>query len=268
MSKYAVIVENDESDWDDVSGDLYHFPNKYKNILTPGCKVVYYKSKMQNKKYVSSRLSKEPHYFGIGVIGNSIEDTNAKKGKNWYCEILGFQPFENAIPIKVNDSYLESIPSSKSTNYWRDGVREITQDTYDKILNIAETKEREFKLPSIKGEFESENSSPIEGTKKTRYTAYYERHPIYRQQALDIHGYNCKACGFNFEKAYGNLGKDFIHVHHIKPVSESGPITINPVTDLIPLCPNCHSMVHRDKKHTLSVQDLMDIIETRKHSDH
>jgi len=41
MALFAIIVENDESDWDDVSGDLYHYPNKYKNILTPGCKIIY-----------------------------------------------------------------------------------------------------------------------------------------------------------------------------------------------------------------------------------
>ncbi len=32
------------------------------------------------------------------------------------------------------------------------------------------------------------------------------------------HGTVCKGCGFDFEKTYGDLGKDFIHVHHITPL--------------------------------------------------
>jgi len=57
MSEYAVIAQNDESKWDDVKGDLYHYPSTYKNILTKGCKVIYYKGKMKKKEYLSLRLS-------------------------------------------------------------------------------------------------------------------------------------------------------------------------------------------------------------------
>lgn len=63
-------------------------------------------------------------------------------------------------------------------------------------------------------------------------------------------------CGFNFEKIYGELGKGFIHVHHNKPVSETGATHIDPATDMSVLCPNCHSMVHRKKDYTLSLEEL------------
>ena len=46
MSQFAIIAENDESPWEDVKGEVYHYPNTYKEILTPGCKVIYYKGKM------------------------------------------------------------------------------------------------------------------------------------------------------------------------------------------------------------------------------
>lgn len=50
----------------------------------------------------------------------------------------------------------------------------------------------------------------------------------------------------NFEERYGLLGKEFIHVHHIIPVSELGEnYALDPLTELVPLCPNCHAMVHR-----------------------
>ena len=48
----------------------------------------------------------------------------------------------------------------------------------------------------------------------------------------------------NFEQVYGELGKDYIEVHHLHPVSQ-GERQVNPIEDLIPLCSNCHSMIHR-----------------------
>ena len=50
----------------------------------------------------------------------------------------------------------------------------------------------------------------------------------------------------NFEEKYGELGKDYIEVHHIKPISEiDSEYVVDPEKDLIPVCSNCHSMLHR-----------------------
>jgi 5-methylcytosine-specific restriction enzyme A len=44
---------------------------------------------------------------------------------------------------------------------------------------------------------------------------------------------------------YGEIGRDFIQVHHVVPVSELGNgYQLDPVTDLVPLCANCHAMAH------------------------
>jgi 5-methylcytosine-specific restriction enzyme A len=53
-------------------------------------------------------------------------------------------------------------------------------------------------------------------------------------------------CEFSFEDCYGPLGRNYIHVHHTLELSKvpSG-YRVNPVTDLLPLCPNCHAMIHR-----------------------
>lgn len=120
-----------------------------------------------------------------------------------------------------------------------------------------------WKMESLNdGAEEGEFESGVEGKKKQRYTTYYERLPENRKQAIKIHGVTCKACNFNFEKTYGAHGKDFIHVHHIKPVSQfEKPKKINPKTDLTVLCPNCHSMVHRYKNKTLSLDQLKNLIQ-------
>ncbi len=74
----------------------------------------------------------------------------------------------------------------------------------------------------------------------------YERNPVNRELCLAANGYKCRICGFDFEKVYGAIGHNFIHVHHIAPVSEhKEEYLIDPVNDLIPVCPNCHAMLHR-----------------------
>ncbi len=104
-----------------------------------------------------------------------------------------------------------------------------------------------------------------EGKKDWIQSIHYERNAQLRQQALSIHGYTCVVCGFNFFETYGEIGRGFIHIHHINPLSETGEQIVNPKTDLVPVCPNCHYMIHRDKGHILSIKELKQILkENRK----
>jgi predicted HNH restriction endonuclease len=95
-----------------------------------------------------------------------------------------------------------------------------------------------------------------EGATQTISVNHYERNPEARQACINHYGYSCIVCGFDFEKAYGEIGKDFIHVHHLRPLAEIGEsYVVNPVQDLRPICPNCHSMIHR-RKTLLSIEEL------------
>ena len=89
----------------------------------------------------------------------------------------------------------------------------------------------------------------------------YERNPVNREICLAANGYKCKICGFDFEKTYGEIGHHFIHVHHIIPVSTfDTAYEINPVKDLIPVCPNCHAMLHQSDP-PLEPDELISIIQ-------
>ncbi|WP_139891389.1 EVE domain-containing protein [Bacillus sp. D386] len=93
------------------------------------------------------------------------------------------------------------------------------------------------------------------------YGKRYERNPQNRKRAIEMHGLNCTVCGFNFEKVYGERGKDFIEVHHVHPISTiKKEIEINPETDLVPVCSNCHRMIHRKKNEVLSIEELKGIL--------
>ena len=85
-----------------------------------------------------------------------------------------------------------------------------------------------------------------EGESSYSYRKGFERNTEARRKCLSHHGHKCGACGTLLEDIYGPAAREFIHVHHISMISESeGSRLIDPVKDLIPLCPNCHSVAHR-----------------------
>ena len=89
----------------------------------------------------------------------------------------------------------------------------------------------------------------------------YERNSTNRNEAIKIHGTRCMACGFDFEATYGEIGKNYIEVHHTKPLYSLEQETIvNPRTDLVCLCSNCHRMIHRKRDSILTLEELKEII--------
>ena len=100
----------------------------------------------------------------------------------------------------------------------------------------------------------------LEGNVMQLTTNKYERDSIARERCIATRGCRCTVCGFDFEKAYGEVGKGFIHIHHIVPLAKIGKnYQLNPEKDLIPVCPNCHAMLHRPiNGKLLSVQQLRD----------
>ena len=115
-------------------------------------------------------------------------------------------------------------------------------------------------------ETKQEESQPrTEGKKTVYYTTKYERSVQNREEAIRIHGTKCMICGFDFEKKYGELGKGYIEVHHIKPLSDlNEEVVVNPATDLICVCSNCHRMLHRFRNYMVSVEELRQIVEDKK----
>ncbi len=87
----------------------------------------------------------------------------------------------------------------------------------------------------------------LEGALKRMTQNIYERDARARRVCLNHYGFNCQVCGFNFEEKYGDIGRQFIHVHHLTPLSQIGEsYRIDPVRELLPVCPNCHAMLHRE----------------------
>jgi len=85
-----------------------------------------------------------------------------------------------------------------------------------------------------------------EGEKLQVVVSAYERNPEARKKCIEHYSATCYVCGFNFKSVYGELGEGYIHVHHLTPLAAlNSPRLTDPISDLRPVCPNCHSMLHR-----------------------
>jgi hypothetical protein len=99
-----------------------------------------------------------------------------------------------------------------------------------------------------------------EGATKTVSVNVYEQSSAARKSCIEYHGWNCSTCGFNFEHRYGGIGKEFIHVHHLKSLAKvDDRYEVDPVNDLRPVCPNCHAMLHKEKP-PISIEDLRSLL--------
>ncbi len=71
---------------------------------------------------------------------------------------------------------------------------------------------------------------------------------------------NCTICSFSFSKTYGRIGQGYIEAHHIIPISILAKDTIVKISDLAPICSNCHSIIHRYRP-WLTMNQLKNAIE-------
>jgi 5-methylcytosine-specific restriction enzyme A len=85
-----------------------------------------------------------------------------------------------------------------------------------------------------------------EGARRQVFVNAYERDTRARRDCLRFFGYACAACDVLLADRYGDLGVEFIEVHHTRPLSKCGSgYEVDPRRDLVPVCPNCHTMLHR-----------------------
>jgi len=115
------------------------------------------------------------------------------------------------------------------------------------------------------GEVDEDYIPKIEGRKKITKHIAYERSSKNRAKAIQIHGVICKICGFDFNKFYGaGLANNYIEIHHIESITRRVK-KIDPARDLIPVCSNCHSMLHRCRNKVLSVKEIKKLIKEQKY---
>lgn len=177
------------------------------------------------------------------------------------CELIIYK----VPPYVIEKSIINKKASPKTDSQ---DIKETPQPVYDVPIspissdNIADSTGTEFTLPDEL----YDTISLYEGSKHQILVNAYERNTKARQTCIAHYGTKCFICNFDFADKYGKIGNGYIHVHHIKPLSEINErYEINPIHDLRPVCPNCHAMLHRNKP-ALSIDELKNIVFERQKS--
>lgn len=112
------------------------------------------------------------------------------------------------------------------------------------------------------------NVTPMtEGSRITVMVNAYERNRRARALCIKKYGLNCSVCSFNFSSAYGEIGENYIQVHHLEQLSVTpGKRVIELERDLRPVCANCHQMLYK-KTPPYSIGQLKNIIKDKKYTD-
>lgn len=197
--------------------------------------------------YRASRTTKKPNGKKFTYdywFASWVEDSGQKKFKQFSISKHGDAEAKR-LAIAYREKMVSRLSDDWGEGYWsyRPGDRRIRTPYHREIYGF-------------------------EGEQIYRIHADFERDRDLRDKKIDAmlaeHGrLMCEICGFDFEEAYGTLGKGVIEVHHIRPLSELRESTRIHLEDLMCLCANCHLVIHiGDEQENL--RKLKMIFEARK----
>ena len=180
-----------------------------------------------------------PVNFQVGKLGQKIID---KLNISWPKEYLKFN-----VPF--------SGEKRKGKIYW------ILRPELQEAMREIDEKEALLLEITIPEEIDLDGHENLyEGAKRQVLVNRYERNRDARDQCVKYYGARCIICRFDFEKTYGEVGRESIHVHHLKPLSDIGEkYRVDPIHDLRPVCPNCHVIIHR-KNPPYSIDEVIAMI--------
>jgi hypothetical protein len=135
-----VLVQNDRTaggrfdDFEDITGQQFHFIENYLPRVIPGTPFVYYRG----VRLAGRGRRSTPEYFGCGRIGDVWRDertppTAPRNERRWFCAIEEYIPFPEPIPARVNGLFLEQIPR----NLLGVSVRRLSDGVFNRILQLA-----------------------------------------------------------------------------------------------------------------------------------
>jgi 5-methylcytosine-specific restriction enzyme A len=145
---------------------------------------------------------------------------------------LGYNPTEDRVGTLVTFDYRQG------EWHWL-----LRPEVAEALESLGWVEEPNWLLPE-EAEFAAKVGLPEGRVIRVTVNAY-ERNPEARRLCIEYHGRHCCICRFSFEAVYGEPAEGFIHVHHLRPLSEIGhAYVVDPFEDLRPVCPNCHAVLH------------------------
>jgi hypothetical protein len=257
-TKYFILDSNGTDHTEDIDFEIYIWEKSKFNKLSVGDLFLYRRPRRGSK-------FKDFYFFGGGKIEKIIDI--ADESKAIISKSFAFVDF--LFPDDLRDfkwQFREKKSENWSNFFNQYGMNEVNREDFLGIIELVEQNDLTF-IDSTEDEVDlNQVQSYNEGRRKQEIITRRERNPKAREAALAYHGRRCKVCDMSFEDVYGQLGKGFIHVHHVTPLSEVIDVySISPQEDLVPVCPNCHAMLHRKDRegNYKSIEELSTIYNER-----
>jgi HNH endonuclease len=191
-------------------------------------------------------------------------------------DLGSYESFPTPLPLRtlVRD-YGDDIRGDLATtgprfypfNRWRDTVRTV-QGIYlaEATPGFYSIIRRALGLEASDGNSATSDSQVdyAEARRLARERYYFARNASLVTAAKQRYGYGCMVCGFSFEVAYGEYGREYIECHHLNPLSERAEeeqlqSTATSVEDVAVVCANCHRMLHR-RRPALTIDELRAVL--------
>lgn len=221
-----------------------HYNFRSKGITTPSGTLILFQ--IDNAVIASAKLVKiVKHDKPIDGIYNGayVFDLNS---------IRVFEPITDEEIRKIDQKF----------NNFSQAKQKLDSNKYEEIMALIDSKSNQVIIPEEISSEEAEKYT--EGSKKQIVVNAYERNPKARQACIEIHGTNCIICGFDFGEVYGEDFAGKIHVHHVKPLAEiDDEYEVDPENDLVPVCPNCHMILHSKIGGTFTAHEVKKILENK-----
>lgn len=210
------------------------------------------------------RLRTEPK----GIIGSGLTLTSPYSAPHWDvnqpagAEALYADIMFDFLSRDVLVTWAELQKRPFSAFHW--GIRASGARVPEPVAEALEAiweKRTSLSIPLSRVEISSVTTLP-EGAKRQVTVNAYERNPIARAACIAHHGPRCKVCDADLGERFGPIASGFVHVHHLVPVSTvRKAYRVDPVKDLVPVCPTCHSVLHL-RVPPLSVSEARDLLKT------
>ncbi len=266
MKTFLFIWNPKKWNWKDLDESIEILRNTG-HVSEPWSCISHKKIKIGDRAFLL-RLGKEPK----GIVGSGFVVSNPFLEEHWGGEnklvhkvIIDFDVLINAErePLLNIDILRQGNLAQQTWISQASGIS-IKPELVDELeaLWFSFLKTQNLRSSPFKQSLKYLKKSHTEGSPNQILVTAYERNPQARRDCLEYYGYSCQVCKLNFEVTYGEIGKKFIHVHHRVPVSVKGEeYEVNPIKDLIPVCPNCHAMLHK-RNPPFSIDELKIRIES------
>jgi len=184
--------------------------------------------------------------------------------------------------LKSHDTLVrKGLATFEQSEDVRGGLHQITEEGLDYLREVEpieqSLEDQGFNVEGMEEEYKKDLTEIVieEGRLTVRSSTQRRRSQRLRDEAIRKFKREhsgrliCEVCEFDFEEVYGELGEDYIVVHHRKPIHamevEGEEATLEEALEKVaPLCSNCHAMVHRRRGELLSIDELKRIVAREK----